>query len=251
MLNADARAALRELEQRDDPAILGLVLSGSAARGDMATEHSDVDVLVVYAERGDRQTEKSTAVDEIVVTLAELEEIPEFGTSDWYSRWALAYVDVLRDTTDGRIAAACHRNAILDADEQRRILIDHDRLDGYVNFAFRSLKSARDGRPTESRLDAAESMPWLLDTVFTMAGRVRPYHKYLPWELREHPVEGWPAEPTLDLLARNLDGDPAAVRELFALVERDAAAYDDGRADPHAVPMIDGWGAELALIRGH
>ena len=50
-----------------------------------------------------------------------------------------------------------------------------DRLDGYVNYAFRSLKNDRDGRHLERRLDAAESVPWLLDTVFALEGRVRPY----------------------------------------------------------------------------
>jgi hypothetical protein len=248
VLTDEARSALEELQQRDDPDILGLVLSGSAARG-MATEHSDVDVIVVYAERGDRAVSKSPAIDEIPLTLAELEEVPEFGTGGWYGRWTLAHVQIFRDTTDGRIAAACERNATLTPAEQRAILIDHDRLDGYVNFAYRALKSDRDGRPLERRLDAAESMPWLLDVVFTMAGRVRPYHKYLPWELGEHPVDGWPAEPTLDLLQRNLDGDPEAVRALFALVERDATSYDGGLADPVAVPVIESWGAELRLLR--
>ena len=250
MLNDEARAALEELTLREDPEILGLVLTGSAARGDMATERSDVDVLVVYAEKGDRTTLKSAAVDEVPVTLAELEEVPEFGTAGWYSRWALAHVQILRDRTGGRIQAACDRNATLDAAEQRAILLDHDRLDGYVTFAYRALKADRDGRPLERRLDAAESLPWLLDTVFTLHGRVRPYMKYLPWELREHPLPGWPAEETFALLSRTLDGDPAAVRELFALVERDAALYDAGLTEAVAVPVIEGWGDELTLLRG-
>lgn len=47
MISDSARAALDELLARDDPSILGLVLSGSAARGDMATERSDVDAANV------------------------------------------------------------------------------------------------------------------------------------------------------------------------------------------------------------
>jgi predicted nucleotidyltransferase len=39
-----------------DPAVVGLVLTGSQARG-RVTEHSDVDVFVVVAERGSRWTE--------------------------------------------------------------------------------------------------------------------------------------------------------------------------------------------------
>ena len=37
-----------------------------------------------------------------------------------------------------------HSAVIFDADG---VLIDHDRLDGWVNFAYRALKSSRDGRP--------------------------------------------------------------------------------------------------------
>jgi tRNA nucleotidyltransferase (CCA-adding enzyme) len=59
-----AAAALEELVARADPSIVGLVLSGSAARGDMSTEHSDVDVYVVRDDDVERET-LHTAIDEI------------------------------------------------------------------------------------------------------------------------------------------------------------------------------------------
>ena len=116
---------------------------------------------------------------------------------------------MLRDETGGRVTEAVRRQATVDDAEQRWILVDQDRLDGYVNFAYRSLKNARDGRPLEARLDAAESVPWLLDVVFTLAGRLRPYNKYLPWELREHPLAcpEWSAEAFLPEIERMLAGD--------------------------------------------
>ena len=92
------------------------------------------------------------------------------------------------------------RQATLSPEEADGVLIEHDRLDGWVNFAYRALKNDRDGRPLEARLDAAESVPWLLDVVFAIAGRVRPYNKYLPWELRTHPLDGWPADDLLALV---------------------------------------------------
>ncbi|WP_148613148.1 hypothetical protein [Nocardioides rubriscoriae] len=76
----------------------------------------------------------------------------------------------------------------MDPREARSILTSGDRLDGFVNFAYRALNSDRDGRPLERRLDSAEAVAWLLDTVFVMEGRVRPYNKYLAWELHEHPL---------------------------------------------------------------
>ena len=60
------------------------------------------------------------------------------------------------------------------------------RLDGYVNFVYRAVKADREGRRLERRLDAAESLAWLLDVVFALSARVRPYNKYLAWELQEH-----------------------------------------------------------------
>jgi hypothetical protein len=248
-----ARArALQELADRNDrdhgAGFLGLVLSGSAGRG-MATERSDLDVFVVLTDEAaaGRRTTKSPAVDEVPWPLGELEELPAFGTDGWWYRWSCAWVPVLLDRTDGAIAEAVRRQATLSLQEQRDVLVAHDRLDGYVNYAFRALKNDRDGRPLESRLDAAESVPWLLDTVFALEGRVRPYMKYLPWELRTHPLPGWPADGTLDLLERTLDGDPAAVRATFARVEQAVAGHP---AAEELTAIVAGWGDQLDLLRG-
>lgn len=249
MLSPPAREALKELLARDDPSILGVVLSGSAARG-METEKSDVDVFVVRAEPTKHQVRRTPAIDEIPDSVVELEEVSPYGSVGWWGRWAYAWATVLRDDTGGRIAAAVRRLAIVDASEQRAILVDHDRLDGWVNFAYRSLKSERDGRTLEARLDAAESLPWLLDVVFTLAGRVRPYNKYLPWELREHPlaVPEWSAEALLPEVEGILTGDPAALRRVFAVVDREARAWDAAHGTTVCGDILDSWGDELAIF---
>jgi len=180
MLSPSAREALDELLTRDDPTILGLVLSGSAARG-MATERSDVDVYVVRDDDVERETSHSAAIDEIYWSVSDLEQVDRHGTGGWYFRWSFAYAQVLRDLTGGRVTEAVRRQATVDDDERRWVLVDQDRLDGYINFAYRALKNHRDGRLLEARLDAAESVSWLLHVVFTLAARLRPYNKYLPW----------------------------------------------------------------------
>lgn len=249
MLSPSAREALDKLLTRDDPTILGLVLSGSAARG-IATDLSDVDVYVVRDDDMERETNHSAQIDEIYCSVADLEQVDRYGTGDWYFRWSFAYAQVLRDTTGGRITEAVRRQATVDADEQRWVLIDQDRLDGYVNFAYRALKNHRDGRLLEARLDAAESLPWLLDVVFTLAGRLRPYNKYLPWELREHPlaVPEWSAEAFLPELERILAGDPAAIRRTFAIVDREVRVWDAAQETTVCGDDIDSWGDELALF---
>lgn len=61
-----------------DPAVLGLVLSGSVAR-DRATEHSDTDVFVIVAQFGGQwtQTTRTPELDTIVVPLDELADVSD------------------------------------------------------------------------------------------------------------------------------------------------------------------------------
>jgi hypothetical protein len=118
-------------------------------------------------------------------------------------------------------------------------------LDAYVNWAYRSMKSHRDRRPLESRLDAAESLPALLAYTFAAQRRIRPYNKYLRWELENHPLTGdaWRADVLLPRLEGVLaTGDVSVQRQLFEEVER--AARDAGLG-----PVLDAWGDELALLR--
>ncbi|MCY7400297.1 MAG: nucleotidyltransferase domain-containing protein [Nocardioides sp.] len=254
-LSPTQQAALVELVDRNDRVhgddLLGIVLSGSAGR-DYATEHSDLDVIVVLTDEAasSRSTDRSPEVDEIPERWSDLLTVAPFGTEAWWMRWSCAWAPVLLDRTGGDLPDAPRRQATLTPVEVDAVLIDHDRLDGWVNFAYRALKSDRDGRALESRLDANESVPWLLDVVFSLAGRVRPYNKYLPWELGTHPLEGWPAVELLDLIARTQAGDVAAVRETFTRVRAACASYDDRRGHTRTTDMIDGWGPELGVLVG-
>lgn len=235
----------------------------------MATDRSDLDVYVVLADAdadaepdaepdADAEpvdaaeadahagTRHPTAIDETVLTISDLERVPPFGTNGWWYRWSFAWAPVLFDRTGGgRLASALRRQATVTPVEAEAILIDHVRLGGWLNYAYRALKSHRDGHLLESRLDAAESMPWLLDVIFTLEGRVRPYHKYLPWELRRHPLTHWRTEELLTLLTATLDGDPSAIRTTFARIETLCAAFDSGRPSPILTPVLDGWGNSL------
>jgi hypothetical protein len=253
-LDESARRLIEELARRNTrdhgEGFVGLILSGSAGRH-FTTDHSDLDVYVVLtdAAAADRTVTRSSAVDEIPTSLSALETAAPYGTNDWWNRWSFAWTPVLFDGTDGRVQAAALRQATLTPEEQQAILLPHDRLDGWINFAYRALKSDRDGRSAERRLDAVESVAWLLDVIFTLAGRVRPYNKYLLWELREHPLADWPGQSLPSLLDRTIDGDPAAIRETFQRVEIACHAYDAHHGDDQLKRMIDSWGSELELFR--
>ena len=65
-------------------------------------------------------------------------------------------------------------------------------LGGYINSTYRSLRNRMVGIELGAELDSAESLPNLLTAIFAFESRVRPFNKYLEWELRTHPL-GEPA----------------------------------------------------------
>jgi hypothetical protein len=247
-----ALRALGELTAREDPTIVGIVLTGSAARG-MATEHSDVDVIVVRDEGGsDRKVTRSSAIDEIPMTLAELETVRPIGSDGAWNRWSFAWAQVLRDSSGGRVSDAVCRQAMLSDQEIHDLLIGRSRLDEFINFAYRALKSHRDGRTEAARLDSTESVASMLDVVFALSRRVRPYNKYLAWELSEHPLTGaeWQDGHVLRHVNGLLDGSEAVVRESFLAVERACRAHDQRLGQGVMSEVIDAWAGELGLLRG-
>lgn len=212
-----------------DPDVAGLVLTGSRAR-DMATGHSDADVFVIVPQRAGRwaTTSRTPDLDTIVVPLAELADV-----SDRWGRYAYRGARVLLDRLDGRIAELVRAQATLTPTESQAWVREH--LDGYVNFIYRAAKNRRDGRNDLARLEEIEAAPWFLWTLFALYGRVRPYNKYLRWELDTYPL---PAPWTADHLIPALIERPS---RLFGQLETVARA--EGFGD-----VLDAWD-ELDLVR--
>lgn len=230
----------------DDPGIVGLVLSGSRAREGMATDRSDFDVYLVTGPRsrgdGTWVTTRSQQVDQIVMTLEEFRAHALPGTAEEWNRYSFAHAKVMLDRLDGeitRLAAAKGGLAEAEADALARTM-----LGVYLNSLYRSAKSHRDGRQLESRLDAAETIPPLLGMIFALNRRVRPYNKYLRWELEHHPLSEpeWRSGRLLGRLDRVLaTGDVRAQRLLFQDATRIARARGLGA-------VIDEWGDDLDIV---
>jgi len=116
-------------------------------------------------------------------------------------------------------------------------------LDAYANSLYRSVKNDRDGYALAARLDAADSIRFLLELLFAVDRRPRPYNKYLAWELARYPLPGWDTGTLLDVVDRiGRTGDVDLQRRLFARVE--AAARQAGHGD-----VLDAWGEGLHLMR--
>ncbi|GGK01050.1 hypothetical protein GCM10011583_35590 [Streptomyces camponoticapitis] len=231
------------------PGVLGLVLSGSQARQGMATARSDHDVYVITADDGAAvpsavaEGRRSPALDVMPLSLSEFRTHALPGDTYAWDRYAFVHSQVLLDRLDGTITRLVHEKAVLKDHEAHRLV--RSGMDAYINSLYRSAKSHRDGRPAVAHLDAAESVPYLLTVVFALHRRVRPYNKYLPWELEHHPLGApqWAADTLLPRIRRVLaDGDLATQHALFATVER--AARQAGHAS-----VLDSWGTDIDLLR--
>ena len=230
-------------EAEADPDVLGVVLGGSRGKGHLVTERSDHDVYVIV--RDDAAYERWAAryefrhgdpVEVILITHDRFREHGLPGSPTAWNAYTFAHVEPLLDR--GGIGALVAEKGRVDP------ATAGEPLDGYVNCYYRSAKNARDGRPFEARLDAAESIPYFLEFLFAVFGRVRPYNKWLRWELENHALESpWTADELLLRLECILDGDLDEQPRLFRDAER--LARERGHGD-----VIDGWEPDVPWLRG-
>ncbi len=217
-----------------DPHVVGVILTGSQARG-MATERSDHDVLVIVPAFTETWTEDVIKEPGLDVIPYLYEWLPD-NTERW-ERWQFRGAQVLLDRTPGgQLPGFIESKATLLAEEADQTV--RENLGAYINQAYRAAKSRRDGRAAEAQLDAMEAVAPFLETLFALHWRVRPYNKYLRWELENHPLgPPWDATTFPDRLVQ----DPVAV---FGDLETLARAR--GYASE-----IDQWDeTELTLLRG-
>ena len=212
---------------RADENVVGLVVHGSRGRSLHVRDESDWDIVVVVREaRGAYEAERGDAIESFEVT--SLEELP-----DWMLP-ALLWTTPALDKT-GEIAEQLAAVTTVDPATAA------GPLDGYVNCYYRSAKNARAGLELASLLDAEESIPWYLRFVFAVHGRIRPYNKWLEWELREHPLPVELDLARLERIART--GDVGEQQALFR--ETEALAREHGHG-----ATIDGWEPDVAWLRG-
>ncbi len=221
---------------RSREGILGLYVFGSLGRDFMVDERSDWDVCIVLAGRDargafDREFPLSHGAPVEIVS-ATLEGIRDNRSE--HARYASAHARVVLDKTGGELTRLVAELESLPPGSRDAVV--REALDGYVNQTYRSLRYG-------TRLDAAEAIPHALRTIFALENRVRPYNKYLEWELRHHPLEGWTADELLPLIDRVLTGEPTAQHELFNRIEPQARSARFG-------DVIDSWEPDVAWLRG-
>ena len=234
---------------RQDDAVVGVVLTGSRGRDFAVTEWLDWDVRLIVRDdvldeyRQRLATPHGSTVEVVVLSLSELEEVGSIGSPSAWDRYSYVDATVAVDDSGGSIARLLAQTAVLAPEEARALAAE--RLDDYVNAYYRAAKNLRSNLVREARLDAAESAPLLLDFLFAVHGRVRPFNRFLRWELEQRPLPGskWEADRLLTRLEAMAVADMAEQRGMFRDVEALARAH--GLSD-----VLDAWEPDLDWLRG-
>jgi hypothetical protein len=228
-----------ELARREER-ILGVVVTGSRGRGALVHDASDWDLRVVVRD-GDEafaDTLDTPHGSDVEVSAATLEDFR--STLPEWDRYSYAHAAVPVDKLDGEIARLAAEKGSLGEEEANRAA--QEALASYTNALYRSLRDTERGLDLAARLDAADAVSALLTAIFALERRVRPFNKYLRWELETHPL-AWDTSKLADLLAEALDGTGAAQRVLFNKVEPHIRAHG-------FAALIDDWHPHVAFFRG-
>jgi hypothetical protein len=249
-VSEEAGARFRELlaYAAENEDVLGVFLIGSRALEGFADDSSDYDVGVVVRDEGLEAFDarwphdRGAPVEVLSTTLDDLRAHAEHGTPTEWARYAYATSKLLIDRT-GEVGAVLAEKARLPEDLAREIAAEA--IDAFVNSTHRSLRNRARGLERAATLDASESVPYLMTALFALHGRVRPYNKYLEWELRERPLDEsvWAAETLLPRIDRIVTGDEAEQRAMFRDLEQLARRRGLGE-------VIDSWEPDVVWLRG-
>ena len=142
-----------------DPAVLGLVVTGSRGKG-FGSASSDFDLLLVVRDGEDAAgarylAEAVDGVDLRAMSLSRFAGYAAWGTAFAWDRYSFAHAAVPVDKTGEVRRLADEKGGV--PSEHRGALL-REALDAYVNGVYRSLRGLRNGNTLGSRLEAAESI---------------------------------------------------------------------------------------------
>jgi hypothetical protein len=238
-----------------DPDVVGVAMTGSRGKG-FPTATSDYDVMVVFrdgapAER--RQWYEGWREEEIDLWTLSMGELARHTASwgrefawniVWWERYDYADATVLVDKTGTLRGQLAQKGAV---PEELKVPLLRESLDAYVNSFYRSLKCLRNGNRLGARLEAGDSIGFLLTFVYALDGRHRPFFGYLERELRARPLKSLPlsGKELLAMIGEIVEsGNAAPQQALFEVI--DAVAWQHGCGD-----VLEAWGDDYPWMRSY
>jgi predicted nucleotidyltransferase len=235
-------------EAKKDPNIIGFFLGGSRGKG-LQTKYSDYDVYIIVKDNVIKQYKerfpklKYEGVDLLIFSFSEFKKYARWGRSDAWDRYSFSHVKVLIDKNDKIQDLVDEKGKIPEKFLSKFIA---GSLDAYINYLYRSLKCIRDGDIEAARLETAFSIPAFLNVIFAIHnGRLRPYYKYLKWELEKFPLTklAVTAEEIINNLMKILDNADIKTQQ-YLLKSTEDALRKEGYGD-----IFDSWGEDLHWMK--
>lgn len=223
---------------KKDDRIIGLILTGGRGKG-MFTENSDYDIAIITTDESvssvkEEYRGKQDIIDIGVLPISGFRIYVAVGTAEEWDRYTYAHIKAQIDKT-GEIQKIIDEKGILSKDQALKAA--KGALGGYLNSLYRSVKNHRDGSSFASHFDACESLPWLLTFLFAVEGRVRPYNKFLKWELEKYPLINLPisSEDFLGKIESVIKSGDIEVQKEFHKIAEEIAVNND------CSDVIDDW----------
>lgn len=181
-------------EIKKDKNVLAFWLAGSRGKGKQ-TKHSDYDAMIIvkdsflssYKPKYERKTNPNIELG--VMTMSGFKRHAEYGSVEAWDRYNFAHLKPLFDKT-GKISELMKSKSTVPKKQQKKII--NNALGAFINLVYRLEKDLRDGNKKAAKLEAAECLSFFIEAIFALEGRVRPYNKYLEWELDRYPLKKFP-----------------------------------------------------------
>lgn len=210
---------------KNDSNIIGLFSTGSCGKG-LITDESDFDAtMIVKDDVLDDYKERykgfgGILCDLTIKTMAELEAAAIWGGPMSWDRYNYTHLQAEVDKT-GEIQKLIAEKGLVPEENRKEFVAAS--LDGFINQVFRSVKCFRDGNKIASQLEAADGLPSLLNAIFGIEGRIKPFYKYLDWELTKFPLQKlpWPKDEFIKILLNIVQtGDLRTQQEVLGRIEK-------------------------------
>lgn len=202
-----------------NPAILGLLLSGSRGKG-FENAYSDYDLILIAADEAVAALRQKYAdapdIDLMVCTLAQFRGYAAWDSPHAWDRYTFAHIKVLSDKT-GELAGWAAEKGRIPPDRLSGVI--DIAIDAYVNGVYRAVKCIRNDNALGARLEAANSMLDLLTLVFALNGRHRPFLGYFEKELALYPLDDLPWSPAafIGAIKRVLDSADLETQQMLLI----------------------------------
>lgn len=235
--------------------VLGLIIAGSHAKG-LQNKDSDLDLYIVVEENLD-----NTIVDQLkdditntkysnlhidvtnnaIQTLNDFSTYANVGSKYEWDRYNLVHTKTVFDKTNGKLQELLTAKAKLHDHEAKTVINNY--LGAYINLSYRSLKSAENNMINESILDAGESVEYMLSCLFALESRVKPFNKYLRWDLSNQKLnyENQLNIDLYELIITYAKAEPSAHKQIFQMIKDKATMSGFNSA-------YSAWGEKLSLF---